>query len=173
MIHAAAHRVRSILPWLACLAAFIALPTRAADRFAIVVGANAGDADERPLLYAERDAQRMAETFARFGQVPSENTLLVLAPESADLDRALTAMRGRIAAMTDDGSRPVVFFYYSGHADAQALHLGGTRFAFGELKRRVAALGADVAVFIVDACRSGGIIRAKGARPADAFEIRI
>ncbi len=151
----------------------LAAPADAATRFALIVGANRGDADERPLLYAERDAQRVAETLTRLGQVPAENAALLLAPDEAALGRALDAMAARIgAARESDGERPIVFFYYSGHADATALHLGGTRFPFGPLKRRVAALGADVAVFIVDACRSGGIIRAKGARPAEPFEIR-
>jgi hypothetical protein len=161
-----------------CAAALLSLastptPSRAADRFAILVGANAGDVDERPLRYAERDAQRMAETLARFGQVPPENTLVLLAPDRADVDRALTAMRGRIRAASQDGDRPVVFFFYSGHADAQSIHIGGARFGFAELKRQVASLGADVAVFIVDACRSGGLLRAKGARPAEGFVIRV
>jgi hypothetical protein len=168
----------ALLPLALCAAALLPLgatatSARASDRFAIVVGANAGDVDERPLRYAERDAQRMAETLARFGQVPPENALVLLAPDRADLDRALTAMRGRIATATEGEDRPVVFFYYSGHADAQSIHLGGARFAFAELKRQVAALGADVAVFIVDACRSGGLLRAKGARPAEGFVIRV
>jgi len=168
-----------LLTTIVAAASIASSDSAASERFAIILGANVGDAGETPLLYAERDAQRVAETLSRLGQVPSENALLLLSPDKADLDRALTAMAARIqraaamdAPQTTSATRPIVFFYYSGHADALALHLGGTRYPFGELKKRVTALGADVAVFFIDACRSGGIIRAKGARPAQPFNIQ-
>jgi len=144
------------------------------ERFALVVGANIGDADDTPLAFAERDASRMADVLTRFGGVPPENLLLLLGPDGASLGRAIDAFAGRIADTTPtrDPGGNVIFIYFSGHADAQALHLKGTRFAFRDLKARVARLAAEVSVFIVDACRSGGLVRIKGATPAEPFEIK-
>ena len=153
---------------------FVASAAVANERFALVVGANIGDADETPLAFAERDAARMADVLTRFGGVPPENLLLLLGPDSAALGRAIDAFAGRIADTTPrrDPGGNVIFIYFSGHADAQALHLKGTRFSFRDLKARVARLAAEVSVFIVDACRSGGLVRIKGATPAEPFEIK-
>ncbi|MCA9517685.1 MAG: hypothetical protein KC635_22250, partial [Myxococcales bacterium] len=66
-----------------------------------------------------------------------------------------------------------LFVYYSGHADAQALHLRGTRLPFSRLKALAKGVGAEVSVFVVDACRSGGLTRVKGATPAPPFAIEV
>lgn len=169
---------RTLLIALLVLVSFEAALTldeaHANQRYALVVGANIGDVDDGPLAFAERDATRMADVFTRLGGVPPENLLLLLGPDASSLGRAIDAFAARITQSTAEpapDSGDVLFIYYSGHADAQALHLQGTRFPFRDLKSRVARLSADVSVFIVDACRSGGLVRMKGATPAEPFEI--
>lgn len=147
-------------------------PAVAAERFALVVGANVGDAGDGPLAFAERDAQRMADVLVRLGGVAPENLLLLLGPDAPALERAIASFGARIDGTGEDGG-PILFVYYSGHADAQALHLAGTRLPFRALRERVAALSAEVNVFILDACRSGGLVRTKGATPAEPFEIHV
>jgi len=66
----------------------------------------------------------------------------------------------------------VLFVYFSGHADVSSLHLGDSRLSFQRLKELAAGVGADVNVLVVDACRSGGLTRVKGATPAEPFEIK-
>jgi len=66
-----------------------------------------------------------------------------------------------------------VLFYFSGHSDGQALELGADRLTFSELRRRLAALGADVRVVLVDSCKSGALLAAKGGRPGPGFQIRL
>src|SRR5581483_6768720 len=46
--------------------------------------------------------------------------------------------------------------YYSGHADADGLLLGGDRFTYRELRERLARSQAAVRVAVLDACNSGG-----------------
>ena len=94
----------------------------------------------------------------------------------ADRRRVLEALEslGRhIAAdrAADPAAQTLLVVYYSGHADAEALHLGGSRLSFGELTDAVEAMPVDVRVLVVDACRSGGLTRVKGATPAEPFAI--
>ncbi len=160
--------------WLALLLVAMGMgqTAHAADRYAIIVGSNAGDRDEPRLSYAEHDAQRLAEVLTRIGGVAPENLVLLLAPDAGAVERALTSLAGRIPAGPPK-TGPVLFIYYSGHADAQSLHLRGTHLAFGDLKKAVRAIPAEISVFIVDACRSGGLVRTKGAVPTERFDIKL
>ena len=153
------------------LAAFICLAAASdahAERFAIVIGANRGDPGMPVLRYAEDDARRVGEVMTRLGGV-DDGHLLVTHPDSAEsLRKQLDDFGGRVRAA---GPGTLVVVYYSGHADAGGLLLGGTRFAFGELKRALRDAGAQVTVYLVDACRAGGLITAKGGVPIQPFDL--
>jgi len=139
-----------------------------AARWAVVIGANRGDPDMPTLRYAERDAARMGEVLVRLGGVAADH-LLVLAPGSADaLRRDLAAFGERVRG---DGSRALLVLYYSGHADQANLLVGGTRLPFAELKGIVRGLGAELTIMIADACRSAGLITAKGGLPITPFDL--
>ncbi|TNF38032.1 MAG: caspase family protein [Deltaproteobacteria bacterium] len=144
---------------------------RAQSRYAAVVGVNEGDVDDARLLYAERDAARIADVLTRLGDVPAENLLLLRGADADAVEHLFRVLRDRIRA-EPSGERPLLFIYYSGHADAQALRMRGTRLPFARLKALAREVGAEVSVFVVDACRSGGLTRVKGASPAPPFEIR-
>lgn len=156
------------------LALALALPcaAHAGPRYAVVIGADRGDADETPLRYAERDARKVGDVLVRLGGVRPEDVLTLLTPTAHDLDRALGAFRARIELRDDDDAMVIV--YYSGHADERALHLDGTRYAFDRFKAEVRSLGASLSIIVVDACRSGGLMRAKGVTPTEpfAFDVR-
>jgi hypothetical protein len=66
-----------------------------------------------------------------------------------------------------------LFVFYSGHADAEALHLAGTRLGLTEIRDLAAGSPADARVLIVDSCRSGALTRVKGGRAVSSFEIDI
>ncbi|MEZ4468640.1 MAG: caspase family protein, partial [bacterium] len=140
-------------------------------RFAVVIGANRGEADEVVLRFAERDAARFADVLTGFAGVPEEHLTLLKGRDAGRVQAAFAPLAGRIAAAGAAGHETVLFVYYSGHADAQALHLGGSRLPLAGLKGLVDAAGATVAVLVVDACRSGALTRVKGAAPAEPFEI--
>ncbi len=140
-------------------------------RYAIVVGADRGAADEVILRYAERDAARVAEVLSRFGEVPEEHLILLRGRSAEDLERVLSNLKQRIAQDEAAGLETLLFFFYSGHADADALHLGSSELPLRRLKALVDDSQARLRVMVVDACRSGELTRVKGARPVAAFEI--
>ncbi len=156
------------------LAASLLQPAMAAERrYAVVVGANIGDSDQEPLRYAERDAQRAAAVLRDLAGVNDEDMVLLLAPDAARLERVLARTAERLAAETADGDRSLVFVYYSGHADERGLRMGQSSFALDTLREQVEAMPVDVRVLLVDACRSGEILRSKGGTPVEPFAITL
>ena len=137
-------------------------------RVAVVVGANIGDDDEKPLKYAERDAQRMATVLRELGGVSQDDLILLLGPNADTFALTLESTFNKLEQTNDE---IVLFVYYSGHADSTAIHLGGTRFPLAKLKTALERAPADVKVMVLDACRSGEVTRVKGAVPAEPFEL--
>lgn len=140
-------------------------------RYAVVIGADEGLADEVRLRFAERDAARVSEVLTRLGQVPEENMVLLRGRSAEDVERVLTRLGRRLAADVEAGRESLLLFFYSGHADANDLHLYGTRLPLPRLKELVDSSGAQLRVLVVDACRSGALTRLKGANPAAPFTI--
>jgi hypothetical protein len=104
----------------------------------------------------------------QLGGFADENTLLLNAQTADEVRRAFAILTERLRGVPGDH---LFFFYYSGHADGQALHLGAETLSFAELKARALELPTTVRILIVDACQSGVLTRAKGGRVAPAFEI--
>ncbi|MEO0606358.1 MAG: caspase family protein, partial [Myxococcota bacterium] len=69
---------------------------------------------------------------------------------------------GTLVGATGRDDRAEVFFYYSGHSDAEGLLLGEEHLGYPELKAALDTVSADVRVAILDSCASGALIRAKG-----------
>jgi hypothetical protein len=143
-------------------------------RVAVVVGNNSGGADEKPLHFAETDAGKLARVLAELGGVRPEDLFLVQGKGLAALTETFNAAKQRIAAYEKEpGTRVILVFYFSGHSDGQALELGGDRLAYGELRRWLATTGADVRLALVDSCKSGALLAAKGGTRGPAFQIRL
>lgn len=137
-------------------------------RVAVIVGANVGDHDEKPLRYAEQDARRMATVLRELGGVAEEDLVLLL---GANADTVSLTMESMFERLRDADEETVLFVYYSGHADATAIHLGGTHLRLSSLRRTLEEAPADVKVLVLDACRSGEMTRVKGGVPAEPFEL--
>ncbi|MGK0361974.1 MAG: hypothetical protein ACI9U2_004294 [Bradymonadia bacterium] len=165
--------IRALLALCVC-APWMLASTAAAQqaRFALVIGANAGEPGEVQLRFAEDDASDVADVFTRLAGVPEENMTLLRGRDAPRVRSVLSHLGTRIAAAKASGAETVLFVYYSGHADAGALHLGSSRLELSALKAGVNATGAQVAVLIVDACRSGALTRVKGGAPARPFVIQ-
>ena len=74
----------------------LACPASAATvRYALVVGADRGDAQDGPLEYAERDASRVADVLTRMGGVSPENLVLLRAPSADEVRRVLATLDQR------------------------------------------------------------------------------
>ncbi|MBA3396424.1 MAG: caspase family protein [Deltaproteobacteria bacterium] len=141
------------------------------ERFAVVIGHNAGAADEQRLRFAETDAERVGELLGEVGGVPDENQVVLRGKTADQVRRALIATNERIRTGQRAGRQAVLFVYYSGHGDADTLHLGDTRFALRELEALVRGSSAQVRILVIDSCRSGSVTRVKGGTPAPAIAL--
>ena len=163
-----------VRPSRACLTLLALLGTSglsapaAAARFAVLVGNNEGQGGDAHLRFAESDTARLAELLTRLGGFSSGKTVVLLARTAGELQGALAEVADRLRATPGDH---LVLVYYSGHADAQALHLGTSVFPLGQLRETVSALPAATRVLILDACQAGVLTRPKGGRPGPGFEI--
>ena len=140
------------------------------ERFAVVVGNDTGQPPDVTLEYAETDAQRMAAVLQEVGGVRPENLVVLRGQDAATVRRTLIAVNERVRT---SGRQTVLIVYYSGHADAEALHLAGTQLELTELEQLVRGSAASFRLLIVDACRSGALTRVKGGTPAQPFDIRL
>jgi len=138
------------------------------NRFAIVIGANAGDADEPTLRFAESDAERVGTVLRQLGGFQPENVITLNDLRASEVRRALISLNARVRTLSGES---LMIVYYSGHADADALHLAGTHLPMAELRDLVSGSAASARVLVLDACRSGTITRVKGGTRAPAFEI--
>lgn len=138
------------------------------NRFALIVGDNRGEHDEPQLRYAQSDAERLASVLKTLGGFEPQNVTVLAGAPADEITRVLAALGERARAYAGDS---LLLVYYSGHADATALHLHGTRLPIAELGAQVAGAAASARVLVLDACRSGTITRVKGGTPAPAFDI--
>ena len=136
-------------------------------RFAVFVGSNIGDRHEALLRHAEDDAVRVAQTLRTLGDFPPDQVLVLNAVTAPELRDALLRLNMRIHEQPD----AVLVVFYSGHADAESLHLAGTHLALTELKALLVGSPAKSRVLVVDACRSGSLIGLKGAHPTQPFPV--
>ena len=160
---------------LAALVVLIAASTASAEvvRFAMVIGANRGLAGEESLRYAVDDATKVARVLGELGGVPAEHMTVLADRDAESVRRALIVLNERIRARRTAGAEIVLYVYYSGHADAHALHLGGTTLELAELEGLVRGSAADLRLLVLDACRSGALTRVKGGRPAPPVAIAL
>ncbi len=145
---------------------------RGEARFALVAAEPEGGAGTVRLRYAERDARRMHEILTRVGGVRADRARLLLGGGAGAFRRALAELSCAAGAARAAGERTLLVVDYSGHAKDGALRLGEGRVPLDELRGALERAPADVRIGLLDSCRSGAIARAKGARPAPAFEVR-
>lgn len=152
------------------VAAAVALAAGAAradvQRYAVVVGHDLGAPDEQRLRFAETDAARVAELLGEVGGVPDENQVVLRGKPADAVRRALIATNERIRVDQRTGRHTVLVVYYSGHGDADALHLGDSRLPLRELEALVRGSSAQIRILVIDSCRSGSVTRVKGGKAA-------
>jgi len=151
-------------------------PLAAADsvkRIAVVVGHNEGNSKETKLKYAESDARNMASVLQEMGGFDQVN--LILSPSAAVLRAGIKDARMQMKSWQAQPSSQGVlfFFFYSGHADARALHLGAELINTKGLLAQFEKLGAKLRVVVLDACQSGSVIRRKGVIVREAVKVRL
>lgn len=163
--------------WLLLLALASVLHARLGQaevvRHAVVIGNNQGSSGELPLRFAESDARKVSAVLRELGDFRPENTVLLEGRSAEEVQRVLIAVNARIRAEAGAGREAVLFVYYSGHADATALHLGSTALELPLLERLVQGSSAAFRVLVLDACRSGALTRVKGGRAIAPFAVTL
>jgi hypothetical protein len=130
-------------------------------RWALAVGENHGLPEDPPLRYAVSDAQHVLQVMTEVGDVAAERATLLAGADASAVRGALRALEQRVT------KEDVVLLYISAHADDGALHLNGTRLPMAELMDALKRLPVELAVLVVDSCRSGTLMRMKGLKPVD------
>ena len=139
-------------------------------RLALLVGVNDGGPERVRLRYAVSDARSFDKVLGELGGVASGDRRVLVDVGRAGLLEALGELRARTEAARGSGaSRVEVLVYYSGHSDEEGLLLKGERVGYGELRRALQALPADVRIAVLDSCASGAFARAKGGTRRPAF----
>jgi hypothetical protein len=152
---------------LAAAAALLVPATAAAEieRFALIVGNNQGEPEEVELRYAEDDAAKVHDVLRNLGGFRPENMVLLRGDSATSARQALISLDARLRRQTEaSGAEAMLFVYFSGHADAAALHLGGTQLELRQLEDLVERSGAAFRILVLDACRSGALTRVKGGQ---------
>jgi hypothetical protein len=138
-------------------------------RFAVVIGHNEGQPGEQRLRYAEHDAARLGETLQRVGGFRPEDVVVLQGQGVETARRTLLSMNERVRATGRNDA--LLFVAWSGHADSDALHLGGDRFPLDELESIVRGSSASFRLLVLDACRSGAVTRVKGVSTTATFPL--
>jgi tetratricopeptide (TPR) repeat protein len=140
------------------------------QRYALIIGSNPGWSQDRPLRYAENDAERMRDVLVSLGGFAPDRVELLRDPSTAEVRASLR----RLAQVAHDssGEDTLVFVYYSGHADDTNLHLKGDPLTHRELQDTLRSMPATIKLAVVDACKSGAVTR-KGGAPVDEFVVDV
>ncbi len=140
-----------------------------AHSFALVVGDNQGGPGQEPLRFAETDASSMADVLRELGHYDASDVEVLLHPAATDVTSALDELVAKVRKAAAQGDSSKVVFYFSGHARANAINLGGDELPLRALRDRLSALPSALVLVVLDACQSGSFSRIKGAEPAADF----
>jgi hypothetical protein len=155
-----------------CLA--LSLVAQTADglhRYALLVGANRGNAGEEKLAFAAQDARSVAAVLTELAGFRKEDTWVLEDPTDDAVRDAFARLRTTVRGRAAEGERSLLFVYYSGHADAVAMHLDGAQLRWAEMTAQAKSVGADTRLIVVDACRSGSVTHVKGVRAEPLFAL--
>lgn len=140
-------------------------------RILIAVGNKAGLPNERPLKHSQNDAARVRDVMTRLGGVKPEHAILV--QEATPEALAVAVDRAALLAKSQPAAQVTLFFYFSGHGDHDAIHLGARVVPLKDIDTALARVPARFRLFISDACRNDSQVRAKGFSSEDPFPIRL
>ena len=143
-------------------------PTALAEpvRILVAAGSKLGLPAERPLKFADNDAKRVRDVMVSLGGVRSEHAFFVDEPTRSDLFKAID--RAKVEAQRHRADEVTLVFYFSGHGDRDALHLGSDRVLVSDLSSKLAEVPAGLRIAVTDACRA---TRDKGFTSDEPFAI--
>jgi hypothetical protein len=164
-----AWRVYSVVILVLLLGVGLARADAEAHAYGLVIGASRGGQGQSPLRYATADAVHVADVLTQLGRTPREHVTQLIDPSPAAVLAALTRLSTQLTEHARAGQSSQLFFYYSGHARANALSLGAAELSLDTLRKALLALPSTLTVVVLDACQSGAFSGVKGAVPAADF----
>lgn len=135
-------------------------------RILVSAGSKLGLPAERPLKFADNDARRVRDVMVSLGGVRSEHAFFLNEPNRGALFAAIE--RAKTVAQHHRAEEVTLVFYFSGHGDRDALHLGSDRVLVSELSAKLAEVPAGLRIAVTDACRA---TRDKGFTADEPFTI--
>ncbi|HVE81281.1 MAG TPA: caspase family protein [Myxococcales bacterium] len=164
-----------VAPWLAAAALWCApaaapavpaelepVPRTAVHRVALLAGVNDGGPERLRLRYAASDAQAFGAVLRELGGVAEPDVVPVMEGDRKGLLAGLEQLSGLARRWRGRATRVEAIVYYSGHSDEQGLLLRGEHLDYGELRRALERVDADVKLVVLDSCASGALARRKG-----------
>ncbi len=142
-------------------------------RVGIFVGNNLGAADEARLVFATSDAAKMRDVFIELGGVDPQRAILLENVGRQGVEAAFAQLHSTLVDARNAGRTTSLVFTYSGHGDVDGLHLGPSVLTHDALRSLLEDSGADVRVAMLDACRSGAALRAKGVVKGPSFDLTV
>lgn len=144
----------SFVAMLVALACLVVAPRARAEpvRILVAAGSRNGLVAERPLKFASADAGRVRDVVVSLGGVKPENAFVLTEPTRAQLFAAVD--RARVEAAKHAVNEVTLLFYFSGHGDRDALHLGDDRLLLADLSNKLGEVPAALRIAVTDACRA-------------------
>lgn len=137
-------------------------------RLLVAVGSKLGLEAEVPLKFAETDARRVRDVVVAQGGVSAKDAVILSEPTRAQLMTAIDRVRDQ--ARGHKSEEVTLLFYFSGHGDRDAIHLGTERVLLSDLTAKLAEVPAGLRIVVTDACRS---TREKGFAIDEPFAISV
>ncbi|MBS2011670.1 MAG: caspase family protein [Deltaproteobacteria bacterium] len=135
-------------------------------RILVSAGSKVGLAAERPLKFATSDASRVRDVVVSLGGVKPEHAFVLTEPSRAQLFS--TIEKAKAEAQKHRADEVTLLFYFSGHGDREAIHLGDDRVLVSELSSKLGEVPAGLRIAVTDACRA---TRDKGFAADEPFAI--
>lgn len=143
----------------------------AVTRFSLIVGSNYGGTGRPRLRYAVSDARSVMRVLTGIGGVNLANCSLLVEPGREQFRVSLEEMKKKMMQTAGAAGRVEFIFYYSGHSDEEGLLLGRERISYGDIRKSIEGMPADVRIAILDSCSSGAFTRMKGGRAHAPFMV--
>ncbi|MBN2188015.1 MAG: caspase family protein [Chitinispirillaceae bacterium] len=139
-----------------------------AGRYALLVGNSMSEGNSSRLKHVQNDLNAVKEILGDFCGFDRQRITTLYNGTPDDLQLSLHAIAGRMAGGKDD----MFLLYYSGHAEATGLKMGGSDFPLDSLKKKFTSFPSAIRIGIFDACQSGLFTRIKGGRLEEPFLFR-
>jgi hypothetical protein len=135
-------------------------------RILVAAGSKQGLPAERPLKFADNDAKRVRDVMVSLGGVRPEHAFQLAEPTRSSLFAMID--RAKAEAKRHRSEEVTLLFYFSGHGDRDAVHLGSDRVLVSDLSAKLAEVPAGLRIAVTDACRA---TRDKGFASDEPFAI--